>query len=490
MKNILMITTDQHNVNTLKMYNKSSICDTPNLDRLASDGAVFNASYCSNPVCTPARSSWQLGLFPSKTGFETNSFEIGSRTHMLPDVEYSLPRRLQKAGYQTGFTGKWHLGLPADKTKTREGSWFLDDLNKNKNLSGYHLKEIGSLPSDHGYIGDDFEGHGVGGWSYPQYQQYLIDNELELEIEDVYRGSRQGDHTSWGIITSDEKSTVESFLVSRTKEIISSFGNEKFYMQLNFWGPHEPYFVPRKNYDKFKDMEIEKPETFNMLENKVNNVLRRSEEEWEFFAKASKHYYAYVEYIDEKIGEVIDYLKENNLYESTVIIFTSDHGNYMGTHGHMENKSYGMYEDIMRVPLVIKDGEYQGIYNYLTNTCDIYETILDYANVELSECESDGKSIKSLFEGEVWDQELLVESMGAFPMVVTQRMYRNARYKYIFIFGSKEEVYDLENDPNEINNLSCDEKLLNCMRKACLEKMRVNNDPVKDMFAKYHNLDF
>lgn len=490
MKNILMITTDQHNVNTLKMYNADSYCDTPNLDKLAKDGAVFDGSYCANPVCTPARSSWQLGLFPSKTGFETNSFEVGSRTHMLPDVEYSLPRRLQAAGYKTGFTGKWHLGLPADKSKTREGGWFLDDLKENKNLSGHHLQEIGSLPSDHGYVGDDFEGHGLGGWYYPKYEEYLRNKGLELKIENVYNSERQGDHTTWCVITSGKESTIESLLVDRTKEIISAFETNKFYMQLNFWGPHEPYYVPIENYRKFENLKLEKPETFEVRENTANNLLRREEKEWEFFEHASRHYFAYVEYIDEKIGEVINHLKESNLYDDTVIIFTSDHGNYMGTHGHMENKSYGMYEDIMRVPFIIKDGLHKGKYHNLTNTCDIYETILDYAEVKLDEFESDGHSIKQLFEGSQWDNQLLVESMGAFPMVVTQRMYRDEKYKYIFIFGGNEEIYDLASDPLETKNLAADIALLNDLRLKCLNKMRINNDPVKYMFAKYHGFDF
>ncbi len=490
MKNIIMITTDQHNVDTLKIYNQNAMCNTPNIDKLANSGMVFNKSYCSNPVCTPARSSWQLGLYPSKSGFETNSFEIGSRTHMLPDVEYSLPRRLQNAGYKTAFTGKWHLGLPADKTKTREGNWFLNDLNDNYNLSTHHFQTIGSLPSDHGYIGDDFEGHGVGGWSYPEYQKYLADNNLTLEIDDLYESHRQGDHTTWGTITSGKQSTVESFLIDRAKKIIDQVKEDKFYFQLNFWGPHEPYFVPKECLEKFENINFKQPQTFENYENKVNNVLRRSDKDWNFFNTASKYYFAYVEFIDEKIGELITYLKQNNLYDDTVIIFTADHGNYMGTHGHMENKSYGMYEDIMRVPLIIKDGKNKGVSDTYCTTCDVYETILDYAGVDLSQYNLDGKSIKQMIENDEEEKEVLCESMGAFPMVVTQRMYIENDTKYIFMFGGSEEIYNLKVDPHETTNLARDEELLFSMREKCLNKMRINNDPVRDMYAKYHNLQY
>lgn len=490
MKNILMITTDQHNVNTLSMYNSEAYCNTPNLDELAKDSAVFNASYCSNPVCTPARSSWQLGLYPSKTGFETNSFEAGSRTHMLPDVKYSLPRRLQNQGYRTGFTGKWHLGLPADKSKTREGGWFLEDLVEKNNLAGQHLLNIGSLPSDHGYEGDDFEGHGVGGWEYPQYKQYLKDNNLELKIENIYSSDRPGDHTTWGLVTSGKESTVESFITERTKKIIDDFADDPFYMQVNFWGPHEPYFVPEENYNKFKNLNLEVPKSFDNFENKYNDVLRRKEEDWCFFENASRYYFAYVEYIDEKIGEIIDFLKKKGLYEDTIIIFTSDHGNYMGTHGHMENKSYGMYEDIMRVPLIIKDGQNKGQYSNLTTSCDVYETILDYANVNLDEYKSDGNSIKQYFKTGQWTEDIICESMGAFPMIVTQRMYRDEKYKYIFVFGSVEEIYNLENDPEELHNLANDSELLSMMREKCYKKMLENKDPIRYMYAKYQGIKF
>ena len=110
-KNIIFICTDQHRVDTFSFYKQDTICQTPVLDRLAQESVIFDNAYTSCPVCTPARGSMQTGLYPSKTGMETNSYQTGCRTHELCDVPFLLNRRLESVGYNCGYTGKWHLAL-------------------------------------------------------------------------------------------------------------------------------------------------------------------------------------------------------------------------------------------------------------------------------------------------------------------------------------------------------------------------------------------
>ena len=497
-KNILFICTDQHRQDSLKPYNKQSICNTPNLDKLSDESVIFDNAYSSCPVCTPARSSMQCGLFPSTTGMETNSFQTGCRTHEIPDNPLLLSRRLIKQNYSPLFTGKWHLGVGKDKTKTWEGSELLrvyDELNE---WDVEAFRNYGTLPTDVGYVGDDFPGHGNGGWHYKQFKQYLKDNNLELNINNTTGLKNPGDHSTYGEVTSPIESTIEYFLVNRSMDLIEESRKETkpFFLSLNFWGPHEPFFAPTEYLNKYKDVKIPAWKSFDEDPNnqpKMLEILRRPEKDWSFFENTLRHYYAVIEHIDNQIGRLINYLKENGLYDDTVIIFTSDHGDYQGVHGGLENKSYGMYDDITKIPLMIKPAmkDYEGHHEKaLVGTCDLYATVLDIAGSTGDW--GDGRSLIPFIDDKnhIWPDEIMCEGLGACEVITTQRMYRKGNIKYVFNGSDKDQLFDLENDKEELINLAdSDKALLKEMQLSFASYLKKNNFPIYNLLCKLNHLN-
>lgn len=502
-KNIIFICTDQHRKDSLKIYNKDTLCKTPNIDKLASESVVFNNAYTTCPVCTPARSSMQTGLFPSKTGFESNTFQSGSRCHELQDTDYLLSRRLNSIGYNCGFTGKWHLGIGADKTASEEGLSLLNALNNRYDMTIAPYVNYGTLPTDVGYIGDDFPGHGNGGWAYPQFHEYLKQNNLELNIVNTTPPKRPGDHSTLGEVLSPIESTIEYYVTQRAIDLIDDLSKQDkpFFFNLNYWGPHEPFFPPKEYLDMYRDLDIPEWESFKEDSStmpRCYELIRRPELPWDFFQDTLRHYYACISHIDNQIGRLITYLKDKGLYDDTVIIFSADHGDNQGCHGGLENKSYSMYDDTTNIPLFIKPAknDYEGyIQPALVGTCDIYATILSQAGFIPNDKfgYGDGRDLSGFIENknQDWADEIVTEGMGAFDIVVTQRMYRKGKYKYVFNGADKDQLFDLEKDPKEINNLIDNpeyaEKLLE-IKNSFADYMEKHNDLIRHSFCKINRI--
>ena len=501
-KNIIFICTDQHRVDTLSAYKKDTLCKTPFLDSLASESVVFNNAYTSCPVCTPARSSMQTGLYPSKTGMETNSFQTGCRTHELCDVPFLLNKRLEKTGYISGFTGKWHLGVGKDKTNNAEGESLRKSIGKGYLESAAYMNH-GAVPTDLGYIGDDFPGHGGGGWWYPQFEDYLKQNNLEIEIINQTKDKRPGDHSTVGEVTTSIESTIEYFLVNRSIDIIDEMleQDKPFYFQLNFWGPHEPFFAPTKYLDMYRTMEIPENPTFSEDVTdapKIYDLIRRPELKWDFFQDTLRHYYACMTHIDAQIGRLITSLKEKGIYDDTMIIFSADHGDNQGCHGGLENKSYSMYDDTTKIPMFIKPakGNYNGYHqDSFVGTCDIYATILKEAGYNPTDefGYGDGRPLNDFINNKdlAWSDEIVTEGMGAFSVITTQRMFRKGKYKYVFNGAGTDQFFDMEADPLELNNLLNKEEysqILLSVKNSLADWMDRNNDIIRDAFCKLNKI--
>lgn len=501
-KNIIFICTDQHRLDSLSAYNKDSICKTPNLDSIASHSVVFDNAYTSCPVCTPARSSMQTGLYPSKTGMETNSYQTGARTHELQDTPFLLSRRLNSIGYKSGYTGKWHLGVGKDKTANAEGKAIVAQQKLGFMESGAYTN-YGALPTEVGYIGDDFPGHGCGGFKYPQYLEYLKENNLDIEIINQTQDKLPGDHSTIGEIVSPIESTIEYYLIERAKKIIDdiSSSDRPFFFNLNFWGPHEPFFAPTKYLDMYRNTEIPQWESFDEdVTNapRIYELLRRPEVDWSFFQETLRYYYACISHIDDEIGRLIDYLKEKGIYDDTVIIFSADHGDNQGCHGKLENKSYSMYDDTTKIPLFIKPAikDYKGYTQHaFVGTCDFYASILDFAgyipNDEFGY--GDGRSLAGFIDNPncEWSDEIVSEGMGAFSVVVTQRMYRKGKYKYVFNGADKDQLFNMEDDKKELVNLIDNPDYADTLvevKNSFADWMTRNNDIIRDSFCKINRI--
>ncbi len=499
-RNIIFICTDQHRVDSLWAYSKETLCKTPNLDTLSKESVVFSTAYTSCPVCTPARSSMQCGLYPSISGFETNSFQSGCRVHELPDSEILLPRRLEKLGYTPYFTGKWHLGVGADKDETEEGRSLLKAYTEQYEMDVDAYKNYGTLPTDIGYKGDDFPGHGNGGWHYPQFKEYLQKNNLDPRIEDRTSHKRPGDHSTWGEVTGGVESTIEHFLVNRSIDMLEKHKDGPFFLNLNLWGPHEPFFAPTEFLNMYKDMQIPQWKSFSedtTLQPRIYELVRRPEVPWDFFENTLRYYYACISHIDYQIGRVISYLKHKNLYDSTMIIFSADHGDYQGSHGGMENKSYGMYDDTTRIPLYIKppSPHYSGYTQEApVGTCDIYATILKEAGWDISHDSfgfGQGRPLQPFIQNKnhPWSDEIVTEGLGANSILITQRMFRKGDYKYVFNGGDMDQLFHMKDDPLELNNLINDKREITKMiREAFALWLQKNTPALYPAFCRINRL--
>lgn len=478
--NIVVIMTDQHRFDALGCYGRAE-CRTPAIDSLASDGVTFDNAYTTCAICSPARASLQNGLYPSRHGITSNILDSACRVHELKDSPRLLSRRLARQGYRLGYTGKWHLGFgPRPQATASEIGPFPER----------YITADGALPSLLGYDADDFPGYGGRtGTGGKRYAQYLAQRGLEYRVQPKSpRGDRRL-HTCWGEVVSPEESTMDAFLVERARHYIRGFAKqpEPFCFQIHFWGPHASATPPAAYLERYRDLEIPPwPNWEDPLIDKprVHNMWRRPDRDWAFFREFIRHYWAYQESIDAQIGRLLRFLKDEGLYDASWIVFLADHGDSQGCHAGLENKSLHMYEETVRIPLVVKPPAGRGGGTRCAapvGTCDVYATLVDIAGDDPQRLDGDGQSLAPFTEdvGAAWRDAVVTEGEGLSGISCTQRMLRSGNLKYVFNAGDTDELYDLAQDPHELRNLAADPasaSRLGDMRERLCDWMRQHDD--------------
>ena len=484
--NILLIQADQLRADVLACYGGSTV-QTPVLNGLAGESTVFDRAYCVTPVCTPARAALQTGRYPHRVGMHNNIYYPGCLVHELVDTPELLSRRLLAQGYWSGFTGKWHLGFGARKPDNREWKRHVHHCP----LPPAWISS-GTVPSDVGYHGDDFPGHGGGGHEYPQYLDYLTARGLHLEVKHASRGAAK-----YGELQGPVEATVDYFLAEQTLTHLESAtrSGRPFFFSLNFWGPHEPCYIPREYLNRYDPAALSPWPSFSAREtNKpsIHAVKRPPGMEWSDFAVALQHYYAHITLIDDQLGRIFAWLKERGLYDETLIIFTADHGESLGIHGGLTDKSIFMYEETCRIPLLIKPagGAARRRADAFVNTTDFYSTILDYAGCASEDFERDGCSLREWTCGGSspdWRDQVVVSASGLAHLGFQQRMLRTGDWKYVFNCGDTDELYDLSADPHELSNLVTDPAagvMLRSMQVRLLQWLEKHEDPLLQAFER------
>ncbi|MEM6562579.1 MAG: sulfatase-like hydrolase/transferase, partial [Planctomycetota bacterium] len=354
--NILLVMTDQHRKGAVGCYPNAAghPVSTPNLDRLAEQGVVFDTAYTTCPVCSPARASLQTGLYPFAHGMQTNLFTSGCMVHELADGPTLLARRLKTLGYTTAYTGKWHLGYGADARSDPRFVERFEDIEAHLHRVELpaEYQRVTALPSTRGYdLADDFPGHGGGGHAYPQFEKYLADHGLQRTIDPK--------SPNRGILTSGPETSVEHFLAERAIHHIDTMNRDDtpWFCALNFWGPHDPAWVPEEHFAPYRDRPLAPWPSFDedTSDKPSIHAVKRSRAPWSKFECHLRYHYAYVSFIDEQIGRVLDHLARTGCADNTVVIFTADHGDSLGIHGGLMDKSFFLYEDTAAIPLIIHD---------------------------------------------------------------------------------------------------------------------------------------
>ena len=453
--NIILIFSDQHRGDTLGCAGNTAV-RTPNLDSLAAEGVLFTSCNTSSPLCMPARASLMTGQYVNEHG------AWGNR-HQANRHGPSHVRNIRDAGYCTAVIGKTHFRVPqVDSGHTRDRSAELNDW-------GYEIThEIGETPSatNRNYYNDFLADrrklqvyeHSMATWKMGQENRSL----------------RPWEHTPSQL---EEDEQIDAYIADTASEWIRQYTDERpFYLQVALTGPHPPFDAPARYRDMFEPenmplaimdwpAEPVSPQVRRMLERRGLQNMTESQ-----CRIMTSHYYAKVAFDDDAIGRVVQALTVNGLMDNTWIVYTSDHGEMLGDHRLCQKVVF--YEGALSIPLIIRPpgGTEPWVASGLTDHYDIVDTLLDAANGAPLETDHGSSLIPKIKAGQdVHDAQQGKEVV--FSEVNLYSMARTGRYKMTIGSLTREplELYDMENDPNELRNLVNEPRLAN-MRSQFLNE--------------------
>ena len=440
--NLLFLIADQQRADTLA---PGSLCQTPNLQRLAARGTRFESCYAPNPICAPVRASLFTGLYPHNHGMVDNPHTVESyRADLKPGLPF-WPRDLQQAGYQSAYFGKWHV----DRSLRLENFGFAEYDTEEGAYQGYRLyrRQMGlpdKAPPPLDTITVDHKG----------YKPFVLS----------------------GITPEPPEAMLEHYVYSRGIQFIEEQAarqsQQPWALVLSTLAPHDPYIVPRQYYERYDPRLIPQPASFHDDLAGCPVIYRRIQQvwdslEWEHYARAIASYYAFCSLVDDQVGRVLAALEQTGQAENTLIVYVSDHGDYMGAHRLML-KGIPAYDQAYRVPLLMAGpGIPQGkTITQRLNHLDLAASMLPLLGVAQttpqgsSDYAVEGRSILPLLgddpqEQVDWSSQLFAECHGQ-RFAYTQRILWWQDYKYVFNGFDQDEFYDLAKDPDEMHNRAQD----------------------------------
>ncbi|MEX2445610.1 MAG: sulfatase-like hydrolase/transferase [Alkalispirochaeta sp.] len=470
--NFLLIVTDQQRYDMLNAT-VGGPCRSPGLDELARTGVTFTNARTPCALCTPARASLFTGLYPHNHGLLNNCDMFSAVHRNMPRRNNFLHPRLAAEGYSLGYFGKWHVD--SDYTPLDEGF------------------EGVSVPA---YGLDASPGYGFRTYPMPAYDEHLRRRGL---VQPEFHATVKTDagKTLAGYIDDPVEASVPFFL---SEEAISfmrerSHGDAPFFATVQFWGPHE-VAKPSKSYLEqydLKDVPIWANYDDDLTDRPTQYVRHRDDFEcWYYGAselgperwrEATRAYFAYSTMIDDQILRLIQELEELGIADNTVVLYASDHGNYSGARGGLFDKGVGMFEDIYRVPMFVRwpGVTVPGRQDQLVSIMDLMPTVLDIAGASLPE-QLDGQSLVPILQDpeSAGREEFVAEDHGTYYLH-SQRMIVHNGYKYVFTPYGTDELYNLDEDPQEMENLvnrAEEEPVLKELRRRIIAKTRESNDPL------------
>ena len=455
-RNVIFILTDDHRYDYMGFTGKVPWLETPNMDKLAAEGAYLPNTFVTTSLCSPSRASILTGQFShTHTIVDNQAPDPGNLTY--------FPQYLERAGYQTGFFGKWHMGDHGDEPQPGFTHW------------------------------ESFPGQGV------YYNPTLNINGKRVAYKDsTYITDLLTEHTI-------------DWLEKRDK-------SKPFFVYLSHKAVHAGFKPAQRHKGKYKGNRIALPATYDQTKTGAYRDLKWPQ--WVADQRISWHGVDYmyhdnkdihemvVDYcetllgVDESVGAVMDYLKKEGLDESTLVIYMGDNGFSWGEHGLIDKRHF--YEESVKVPLLVRCPEiFEGgkTPTQMVQNIDIGPTILAEAGVEqpknmpgvsfipMLTGDTNVKSRKEVFYEYYWEYD--------FPMTPTVFGMRTDQYKYIKYHGiwDRNELYDLKNDPDEMYNLIAEpdkQEIAKSMSAAIYDWMQETNGmniPLKRT-VKYRFGDF
>ncbi|MHC4249225.1 MAG: sulfatase family protein [Planctomycetota bacterium] len=416
--NVLVIYADQHRADCLGACGNPDI-RTPAIDALAAEGTVFENCFCSYPVCTPSRYSFLSGVYVHEHAGWTN------RCTLAPGID-TFPRAMRRAGYSTAAVGKMHftptyLDVGFDRMllceQDGDGRW---DDDYHRELMRLGLADVDDLVDQRG-----------------EYRRRAPDDYWETF------GAKRSNL--------DEEHHSTTWIGERAVEEIEGWSGSGNLLMVGFVKPHHPFDPPGEWFDMYdpreltllpgwtsecleRDLELHKG--YFPHENLTEEALRR----------AMAAYYATISQMDHWCGKLIDALRSRGMYEDAMVVYTADHGDFMGHH-HMLLKGNHMYDPLVRVPLIVKyPGGRDAVRSVdLVSCVDLAPTILSAAGLVRS------PSMKGmdLAAGDRRDV-VFAEARGG------RQVMARTRDRKLLAEGGMDLLFDLERDPCELADVSAD----------------------------------
>lgn len=465
--NILILYTDQQRWDAIGANGNPEI-KTPNLDRIAAEGLSFTRYFVQNPVCMPSRVSFLTGQYPAALRI----------THMgvpVPQDTLTLPKMLAPFGYVSANVGKLH---------------FLPHANRDHRAVhpdyGFDCLEISDEP---GCYEDAYRA-----WVRQQAPEHLdaISPGLPPQAELWYRAMGVKDtvkHPSERFpveavpFRAPSHLTHSAFVADRAKDFIQRNQDQPWLCIAGFYSPHSPWVAPQEFLDLYD------PSSFTLPSYPPEWEAKRAQPENANFVderlRAARHgYYAMVSEVDHHVGRLLSLLEETGQAEDTIVVFTSDHGEWLGEHFKF-GKGYPAHDAASRVPLLLRwpagIREPGRSISALTEGVDVVPTLLESAGIPIPP-PVQGRSLRPLLDAEpaaTGRDSALTEQTG-------WKSLRTERYRYVCERDGKEFLWDLERDPYAYTDVSKDSAYAGAlaeMRHLLLQRLIQNEQPLPRVWA-------
>ncbi|MEQ9406660.1 MAG: sulfatase-like hydrolase/transferase [Fuerstiella sp.] len=411
--NILLIVSDDQRPDTIHALG-NDVIRTPGLDRLVAEGSSFTRATCANPICTPSRAE----ILTGSSGFRCGVMDFGKPID--PTVP-TMARWFTAAGYQAVYVGKWHNdGKPVERGYNRTQGLF-------RGGGGRFAKPQ-----------FDFAGRPVTG-----YRGWIFQDDSGMLFPEK------------GVGLTPE---ISRHFADAAIQVIEAAKDQPWFLHVNFTAPHDPLMLPPGWETAYRPEDMPLPENFlpqhpfdhGNFDGRDEQLFRwpRTPDETRREIAA---YYAVISHMDQQIGRILKTLDDNGLAEDTIVVFASDHGLSVGSHGLRGKQS--MYEHTIGVPLLLRGpgisaGQQYDAQCYLR---DLFPTLCDLAGITGPGDAVDGLSLVPVLEGR--SQQVHEFIVGYFRNV--QRMIRTDEWKYIeYPEAGRQQLFHLTDDPDEIHNLA------------------------------------
>ncbi len=465
--NVLVIMCDQMTTKVLDCYGSNDGVITPNIDRLAREGFVFQNATCAMPLSSPSRASIITGKYPHAHKVVDNVF-VNEYPTIAPGLSHlveegidnkdvTTEKILHEQGYDTHLYGKWHL---MGDSLTYYPDMYREHYGYPQEMKNF-FDSVRVLPRD--------QWMDWYGWSLPVKQ-----SDRYRHIVDSLRTPGNGAGLSDFILKMGrlEMKTSQTFDDRIASRVIDAIKNAKsgqpFMLTASFNWPHDPNVVNDPYYSMYQPENIKLPANFTEQNTPFEQDLSRrtvkgiGEDGVREFLRI---YYGCVTMVDDQIGRILAALDESGKTDNTIIVFLSDHGDMAGRHGMVWKSTVAFYDEVTQVPLIIRypRAVKPGRTDEVVSLVDVMPTILEFTHHQIPG-DIQGKSLVPLMEGKKtdrsgyvfservpWSDEhkriVTLEAKGSF-------MVRSKEYKYCRFADGRECLYDLKNDPSENKNLA------------------------------------